>query len=127
MTKSFSVMSSSFALARSSIRISRNPSLTVNLLLENFDNLTLNQRFNAKKSLKINQKFSFSTRRQYFAFLTACRTRCTGAGDCRGVAPATGYKMTWRKWVVTMLPRELRRKWFREMGHFFGCLGLIDA
>ena len=127
MTKSFSVMSSSFALARSSIRISRNPSVTVNLLLENFDILTLNQRFNAKKSLKINQKFSFSTRRQYFAFLTACRTRCTGAGGRTAFLLETGYKMTWRKWVVIMLPRELRRENFWEMGHFFGCLGLIDA
>jgi hypothetical protein len=96
-------------------------------LIANFDILTLNQRFNAKKSLKINQKFSFSTRRQYFAFLTAFPVRCTRTGIHLAVRLATGYKMTWRKWVVMMLPRELRRENFSELGHFFGCLGLIDA
>ena len=124
MTKSLSVMSSSFALGRLSIQISRNPSLTFNLLLENFDILTLNQRFNAKKSLKINQKFSFLTRRQYFAFLTAFPVRCTGAA---GGDRATGYKMTWRKWVQSFVVFELRREWFLESGAFFGCLGLIYA
>ena len=121
MTKSFSVMSSSFALARSSIRISRNSSLTFNLLLENFDILTLNQRFNAKKLLKNNQKFSFSTRRQYFAFLTAFPVRCTGAGGCLAVFNFTGYKMTWSFGGITMLPREVRWENFLELRSFFGC------
>jgi len=96
-------------------------------LIANFDILSLNQRFNAKKSLKINQKFSFSTRRQYFAFLTAFPVRCTRAGVRRAILLETGYKMTWRKRIVMVLLRELRRENFWEMGHFFGFLGLNYA
>jgi hypothetical protein len=75
-------------------------------LIANFDILTLNQRFIAKKSLKINQKFSFSTRRQYFAFLRPARQNYTRAGDRRRVERATGYQVVGSLWAITMLVFE---------------------
>jgi hypothetical protein len=96
-------------------------------LIANFDILTLNQRFNAKKSLKINQKFSFSTRRQYFAFLTAFCKKYGSTEEHSPLARATGYQVVCSLWAIMMLVFELRSENFRESGAFFGCLGLIYA
>jgi len=94
-------------------------------LIANFDILTLNQRFNSKKSLKINQKFSFSSRRQYFAFLRPARQNCTRAEDCGGVDRATGYQVVGSVCAITLLVFEQWSKWFRKSGAFFACLGFF--
>jgi hypothetical protein len=81
--------------------------LLLQYLIANFDILTLNQRFNAKKSLKINQKFSFSSRRQYFAFLRPAHQNYTKAEDFSARARATGYPVVGSLWAITVLVFEL--------------------
>ena len=63
--------------------------------------------------------FSLSTNQKYFEFLAAFPILCKRTADRLAVRLETGYKMTWSFGVIMILPRELRRENFREMGHFF--------